>query len=79
MENLQLKTTTPQHLIKTWICDVLFACIAGMIVGTAYYFFQNSHEFAPGGVGGLATSTHHLLSFSKVNEVFGNFKRKVSK
>ena len=32
-----------------------------MIVGTAYFFFQNSNGFAPGGVGGLATITHYLL------------------
>ena len=64
METLQLKTTPPQHLIKTWICDILFACIAGMIVGTAYYFFQNSNGFAPGGVGGLATITHHLTDIN---------------
>ncbi|MBQ4052810.1 MAG: YitT family protein, partial [Clostridia bacterium] len=27
-----------------------------------YHFFQNSNGFAPGGVGGLATITHYLLS-----------------
>ena len=37
------------------------AIIAGIIVGTAYHFFQNSNGFAPGGVGGLATITTHLL------------------
>ena len=42
--------------------DVLTAIVAGLIVGTAYFFFQNSNGFAPGGVGGLATITHHLLS-----------------
>ncbi len=42
--------------------DVFIAVIAGVIVGTAYHFFQNSNGFAPGGVGGLATITHHLLS-----------------
>ena len=47
--------------IKELIFDVLFAVIAGIIVGTAYHFFQNSNGFAPGGVGGLATITHHLL------------------
>lgn len=101
--------------------DLLVAIVAGVIVGTAYFFFQNSNGFAPGGVGGLATITHYLLrdriswsvlmiafnlpifvwvciinkrqigemmkiiksypdtfaSFEKVNEVFGNFKRKV--
>lgn len=42
--------------------DILYAIVAGVIVGTAYFFFQNSNGFAPGGVGGLATITHHLLS-----------------
>ena len=46
---------------KELIFDVLFAVLAGIIVGTAYHFFQNSNGFAPGGVGGLATITHHLL------------------
>lgn len=45
------------------IClDVVIAIIAGAIVGTAYFFFQNSNGFAPGGVGGLATITHYLIS-----------------
>ncbi len=48
-------------LIKSIILDVLVAVCAGIIVGTAYHFFQNSNGFAPGGVGGLATITHHLL------------------
>ena len=46
---------------KILILDVLYAIAAGVIVGTAYHFFQNSNGFAPGGVGGLATITHHLL------------------
>ena len=46
---------------KSILIDVLVAVIAGIIVGTAYHFFQNSNGFAPGGVGGLATITHHLL------------------
>lgn len=46
---------------KSIIIDVLYAVIAGIIVGTGYHFFQNSNGFAPGGVGGLATITHHLL------------------
>ena len=46
---------------KTLILDVLYAIAAGVIVGTAYHFFQNSNGFAPGGVGGLATITAHLL------------------
>ncbi len=48
--------------IKEEIFDILFAILAGAIVGTAYHFFQNSNGFAPGGVGGLATITHHLLA-----------------
>lgn len=44
------------------IVDILYATVAGLIVGTAYHFFQNSNSFAPGGVGGLATITHHLLA-----------------
>ena len=51
-----------QSKIKTLIFDILCAFVAGVIVGTAYHFFQNSNGFAPGGVGGLATITHHLLA-----------------
>ena len=50
------------HRIKNLFFDVLYAIGAGIIVGTAYFFFQNSNGFAPGGVGGLATITHHLLA-----------------
>lgn len=46
---------------KALAVDLLIAILAGVIVGTAYYFFQNSNGFAPGGVGGLATITHHLI------------------
>ena len=52
------QSTTPLELLT----DVLYAIVAGFIVGTAYYFFQNSNSFAPGGVGGLATITHHLIN-----------------
>lgn len=48
--------------IKTLALDVLYVIIAGFIVGTAYYVFQNSNGFAPGGVGGLATITHYFLN-----------------
>jgi uncharacterized membrane-anchored protein YitT (DUF2179 family) len=44
------------------LVDTLYAIISGLIVGVAYHFFQNSNGFAPGGVGGLATITHHLLN-----------------
>ncbi len=47
--------------IKAFIIDIIVATIAGIIVGSAYHFFQNSNGFAPGGVGGLATITTHLL------------------
>ena len=47
---------------KEWAIDILCAIVAGIVVGTAYHFFQNSHGFAPGGVGGLATITYHLLA-----------------
>ena len=53
-----MKTTVKQYLI-----DVLVAVTAGMVVAFAYYFFQNSNGFAPGGVGGLATITYHLLGY----------------
>ena len=47
---------------KTLTLDVFYAVVAGIIVGSAYFFFQNSNGFAPGGVGGLATITHHLIA-----------------
>lgn len=50
-----------QSFAKNLVIDLLVAVIAGVIVGTAYHFFQNSNGFAPGGVGGLATITHHLV------------------
>lgn len=46
------------------LIDILHVIVAGIIVGTAYYFFQNSNGFAPGGVGGLATITYRLLNNS---------------
>lgn len=48
--------------IKELLFDVLTAILAGIVVGSAYHFFQNSNGFAPGGVGGLATITHYLLA-----------------
>ena len=45
------------------IIDILYTILAGAIVGSAFHFFQNSNGFAPGGVGGLATITHHLLQY----------------
>ena len=40
--------------LDTFFADLFFAVAAGVVVGTAYHFFQNSNGFAPGGVGGLA-------------------------
>lgn len=51
-----------EHQLKEVFIDIVCAIIAGVIVGTAYHFFQNSNGFAPGGVGGLATITHYLLA-----------------
>lgn len=61
------KEGDPKELLKGWIGDILIACLAGIIVGLAYYFFQNSNGFAPGGVGGLATITYHLLGINGVD------------
>lgn len=47
--------------VKRVLGDVFCAFLAGVIVGFAYYFFQNSNGFAPGGVGGLATITYHFV------------------
>ena len=47
--------------LKSTIKDILWTIIAGFIVGCAYYFFQNSNGFAPGGIGGLATITYHIV------------------
>ncbi len=63
---VQTKRNT-KELVKGWIGDILIACLAGVIVGFAYYFFQNSNGFAPGGVGGLATITYHLLGINGVD------------
>ncbi|MBQ8308678.1 MAG: YitT family protein [Clostridia bacterium] len=56
-----------KDLLKGWLGDIVVACLAGVIVGFAYYFFQNSNGFAPGGVGGLATITYHLLGINGVD------------
>ena len=49
---------------KGLVLDLFFAVMAGIVVGTAYFFFQNSNGFAPGGVGGLATITYHLSGYT---------------
>ncbi len=46
--------------IKELSYDLFIAVVAGLVVSVAYYFFQNSNGFAPGGVGGLATMTYHF-------------------
>ncbi|MBE5740657.1 MAG: YitT family protein [Clostridiales bacterium] len=49
--------------VKQTVLDIGTAIVAGLVVALAYYFFQNSNGFAPGGVGGLATITYHLLGY----------------
>ena len=44
-----------------YVFDVLTLFLAGSIVAVAFFFFQNSNGFAPGGVGGLATITYSFL------------------
>ncbi len=62
-----IKNKDVKQQVKSWTMDILLACLAGIIVGFAYYFFQNSNGFAPGGVGGLATITYHLLGQNGVS------------
>ena len=50
--------------VKQSLIDMLVAVLAGLVVSIAYYFFQNSNGFAPGGVGGLATMTYYLIGYS---------------
>ncbi|MBO7214846.1 MAG: YitT family protein, partial [Clostridia bacterium] len=55
---------TKKQIATQYFVDALVAIVAGLIVSVAYYFFQNSNGFAPGGVGGLATMTYHLTGYS---------------
>lgn len=66
-ETVTLTKSNVKQQVKNWTMDIVIACIAGIIVGFAYYFFQNSNGFAPGGVGGLATITYHLLGQNGVD------------
>ena len=61
--NVTAREQKPKHPAVSWLWDILFATLAGMIVGVAYHLFQNSNGFAPGGVGGLATITYHLINY----------------
>ena len=56
--------TLNKNDVKEYVIDFIVAVIAGLIVSVAYYFFQNSNGFAPGGVGGLATMTYHLTGYT---------------
>lgn len=56
-----------ENAVTQWLLDILIAAAAGLIVALAYYFFQNSNGFAPGGVGGLATMTYHYLGIVGVD------------
>lgn len=58
MTNLNKKQQFSQYAV-----DALVAIVAGLVVSVAYYFFQNSNGFAPGGVGGLATMTYYLTGY----------------
>ena len=58
---MSLEKMERKNTIRDFVFDILYAMMAGIVVGTAYHFFQNSNGFAPGGVGGLATITHHLI------------------
>ena len=49
--------------VKQTIFELCTVLTAGLIVAFAYYFFQNSNGFAPGGVGGLATITYYLFDY----------------
>ncbi len=53
-----------KEIVKQYATDVVVAIFAGLIVAIAYYFFQNSNGFAPGGVGGLATITYYLFGYN---------------
>ena len=57
---MQVKDSITQ--IKKVAGDIFTIISAGFIVAVAYFFFQNSNNFAPGGVGGLATITYALLN-----------------
>lgn len=53
-----------KSLARELLTDLACAVLAGIIVGSAYFFFQNSNGFAPGGVGGLATITYHFSGYT---------------
>lgn len=53
--------------VRKYLADVGTAVLAGFIVSLAYYFFQNSNGFAPGGVGGLATITYHFIGEENIS------------
>ena len=53
-----------KNIAKELFGDLFTVLVAGLIVGFAYYFFQNDNGFAPGGVGGLATITYYLTGYS---------------
>ncbi len=50
-----------QNQKSKYLFDILTVLLAGSIVALAFFFFQNSNGFAPGGVGGLATITYSFL------------------
>lgn len=68
MNDMETKIKTPKAsekstrvYLKQYLFDIFTIIVAGSVVALAYHFFQNSNNFAPGGVGGLATITYALL------------------
>lgn len=59
-----MQELTKKQIAIQYLVDLFVAIAAGLVVSVAYYFFQNSNGFAPGGVGGLATMTYHLTGYS---------------
>ena len=59
-----MPTSRKEQKVIQYVIDAMVAVLAGLVVSIAYYFFQNSNGFAPGGVGGLATMTYYLTGYS---------------
>ena len=63
------KSPGDEKKLTQYLIDILTTFVAGSVVALAFFFFQNSNGFAPGGVGGLATITYALLG-GKVSWTF---------
>jgi len=60
-----------KNQIKQMLGDIFIAVLAGLLVGTSSYFFQNSNNFVPGGIGGLATITYHIIQNTGIEFPWG--------